>query len=168
MFNKVKFAPVACLQDPETKQLLLDLAGSARPSGSGSSQNCNERIEFVGQGLAGADMQNDKERHKGKTIYEGYWAATGSSKYLVTAPPADRSSSSSRSTLIKVTLSRVYDATKFRHGYEVAGTSPQLNDLLQRMLQEGGLSSIDNERVLQHLLNMLAFAKAAAARMADA
>ena len=55
-------------------------------------------------------------------------------------------------------------------GYEVAGTSPALNELLMQMLQEGsvGQAGDDGQVLQQHLDNILAFARAAVANMASA
>jgi hypothetical protein len=101
-------------------------------------------------------MVVDKERHKDKTIYIGTWPlpSTGNSRY------------SDSSTLIKVTVSRMYDATHQRSGCEVAGTSPQLQELLQQLLKHGRLSEEEQQMVLQHMSNMVSFAQAATHCMA--
>lgn len=87
----------------------------------------------------------DKERHKDKTIYHGTW----------------RGSRSRGSTSVKVTVSTMYDATHRRSGYEVAGTSPELQQLLQQLLKDGRLSSGEEQLIKQHLANIVEFAQAA-------
>lgn len=101
-------------------------------------------------GLASADMVVDKERHKDKTIYEGIW------------PPGRTAGT----TVIKVTASEMYDATHGRSGDEVAGSSPELQELLQQLLRHGRLSADEQEMLLQHLSNIVAFAEAATFIMA--
>jgi hypothetical protein len=138
-------------QDPATKRVLTDLAASAQLAGSGGG-----RASIVVGGLAAADMVRDKERHKDKSVYEGVWPPAGADD---TAGGSSAAGAATR-TLIKVSVSRVYDASKRWGGYEVAGASPQLQTLLQQLLRHDSLSSADEARVLQHLSNVVAFGQA--------
>lgn len=147
------------LQDAATSGLLNGLAASAQMTSRG-------RLSIPG--LFGTDLVNDKERHKEKTIYTGTW-------------PADRSyggatisygygsgygyGGSSSRTEIKMTLSKVSDALTGEATFEVAGTSPAVNELLQQQLQAGSMAGGDEQKLLQHLNNIVAFARAAAAAM---
>jgi hypothetical protein len=136
-------------QGSSTQQQLAGLAASATLTSSRSSSSIRM------PGLAAADMTVDKERHKDKTIYHGTWPCRTPGR-----------STSDSATLIKVTVSRMYDTTHRRSGCEVAGTSPQLQELLQQLLEHGRLSDAEERQVLQHLSNIVAFAPAAASVMA--
>jgi hypothetical protein len=149
---------MCCLPHQETAdhQLLTDLAASASLT---SSSTGGSSISIPG--LARADMVMEKERHKDKTIYEGTWPSSSSSS-------SSNSGSSGGSTLIKVSLSRLFDTTHRRRGIEVAGTSPQLQGLLQQLLQDRSLEGAQLQQLRQHLGNLLEFAEAATSHMAEA
>jgi hypothetical protein len=105
-------------------------------------------------------MINDKERHKEKSIYIGRWPASSGSN-------GGYSGSSGGSGIeIKVTLRKVFDALTGRHGYEVAGTSPEINALLQQQLGRDSMGSTEEQQLLQHLDSVVGFSRAAAACMA--
>lgn len=139
------------MQDPPTKALLNSLASSARLSHSGT---------LPIPGLAAADMAIDTERHKEKSIYLGRWSGSSGSN------AGGCGSSGGSSTEIKVTLSTVVDELTGQQHYEVAGTGPEINALLQGQLRRGSMGSAEEQQLLQHLNNLVGFARAAAACMA--
>jgi hypothetical protein len=96
-------------------------------------------------------MSLDKERRKTKTIYEGSYSSSGSSS----------------ATKIKVSVSKLL-SDGYADGYEVAGSSPQVNQLLQEMLARGSASAAQQAELAVHVDNMLAFAREAAAAVARA
>lgn len=145
------------LQDPSTKALLNSLASSARLSHNG--------VLSI-PGLAAADMINDKERHKEKSIFVGRWPGSSSNGGYGGYSGSSGGCSGSSSIEIKVTLSKVFDALTGRHGYEVAGTSPEINALLQQQLGRGSMGSTEEQQLLQHLDSVVGFSRAAAACMA--
>jgi len=149
--------PFVALQDAATTDLLNRLADSAKMTSHG---------KLSIPALFGTDLVNDKERHKEKIIYTGTWPPNmsigGGGYYL---PGYGGSSSSSGRTEIKVTFSKVSDALTRHSMFEVAGTSPAVNELLQQQLQMGSVDEEVQQRLLRHLQSIMAFARAAAAAM---
>lgn len=140
-------------QDAATKDKLTKLASDAYISSSSSGGGS---VVFPG-GLSSLGLKTDKERHKDKRIYMGS-VGGGSSINSI--------GSGSISTEIKVTFSSVWDALTGQRTNEVAGTSPQINELLGQMLRGGVMSSGDEEELLQHLSNVMAFGQAAVPHLA--
>jgi hypothetical protein len=62
-------------------------------------------------------------------------------------------------------LSRMFDAWHSRCSFEVAGSSPQLQALLQQLLKDRGLEGCQLQQLKQHVGNLLTFAEAATAHM---
>jgi hypothetical protein len=136
------------MQGSEIHALLTSLAASATLAiaGDGSS-----KLHIPG--LRAADMSMDKERHKTKTVYLGSYCSS--------------SSGGGQATSIKVSISRVLTADGYDDGYEVAGTSPQANALLQEMLRSGTASAAQQAELAAHVDSMLAFAQEAAAALSN-
>jgi hypothetical protein len=130
-------------QGSEVHALLSRIAAGASLSGP-----ANSKLHLPD--LSAHDMSLDKERHKTKTIYLGRY-----------------SSSSSRATEIKVSVSQLL-SDGCTEGYGVAGCSPQVNQLLQEMLRRGSASAAQQAELAGHVDNMLAFARMAAAAVAQA
>jgi hypothetical protein len=104
--------------------------------------------------LRSYDMCVDTERHKEKTIYEGTYSSVTSGSKRVT-------------TQVKVTCSVVTKGGTGAVSREVAGTSPEVNEMLSQVLKAGALGSQQCEDLQDHLENLLAFAKEAVKTMAD-
>jgi hypothetical protein len=119
-------------------------------AGASLSGHANSKLYLPG--LSAHDMSLDKERHKTKTIYLGSYSSSSSN-------------SSSRATDIKVSVSQLM-SDSYTDGYEVAGSSPQVNQLLQEMLARGSASAAQQAELAAHVDNMLACAREAAAAVA--
>lgn len=107
------------------------------------------RLEFPE--LADHGLRVDKQRHKEKTIYQGNYSSR---------------EAAGQSIPVKVTVSKVQvvdsEGSPAGVSYEVAGTSPEVNELLVKMLAAEGELSWQQEAALeQHLGNLMSFARAA-------
>jgi hypothetical protein len=150
----------------ETLTELAEFINTEQPDNRGTIDN--EALREVG-------MENDKERHKEKTIYLGSWVSGASSSSSSrggggvsssSSGGASSSSISSRGTAIKVAISRVVDALKGKHTAEVSVSSPALNELLVQLQKAGNMDEAHEQQLRMHPANLMDFAQAAVRIMA--
>jgi hypothetical protein len=136
-------------------------------------------------------MVVEKERHKTKVVYRGCFQPLAFDKDSpgVPGPSSSRGGGNTTSgklseggcgsrgavgdyrgvavasTMLKITVNEVSEAGEraVEEHYEVAGNSPEVNDLLMRLLTVGSLGEDEMQQLEGHLANLLAFAETVAA-----
>ena len=148
-------------------------AGAILSSLAPTAQLVSDRNKLDIPDISSQDMVVEKERHKTKVIYEGSYQPAldiyrkGSEAVRGTSSSSSGSSGAGAavgravaSTMLKISVNEVVESGEraVEEHYEVAGSSPQVNELLMRLLRVGQLEAEELEQLQGHLTNLVAFA----------